>query len=388
MADPASGVRPAISPWRLALREIQHGKGNFLLCLATATAAVGIFVALLTMSQAAARTTAILLRDMGFNLLIVPQGTDMNRYWTLDFPATEMPEAYVQRLAASDVLADHFVAKLQKTLVFGGRTVILTGVLPEVGRLPQRRKTPLPTSYDIPPGRVYLGHELGKGATKGEKIRLQEREFLVDRVLAEKGTLDDIRIYAHLRDVQEMLGKKHLINAIDALGCRCSAKTDFLQKIEKQIKGVLPEVQVKHYRSIAVAREETRRMFDRYATYGFVVVLVLGAWAIAGFTYSNVRQRRHEFGILRALGVGTGKIGMLLLLKVLIYSLLGVVLGFVAGTAAAHALGPSTVLTEVRTAYHLLYASLVVAPALALLFGALPIIYGLTLDPAVVLREE
>ncbi len=60
---------------RLVLREFLHGKLNFFLCLLTVVAAAGVFVALLTVSRVAEKSNTALLRDMGFNILIVPKGT-------------------------------------------------------------------------------------------------------------------------------------------------------------------------------------------------------------------------------------------------------------------------------------------------------------------------
>ncbi|MFH0938489.1 MAG: ABC transporter permease [Planctomycetota bacterium] len=375
---------------RMIWREIVCSKINFLLCLLTTALATGVFVALMAAGNAANRATAAILRDMGFNIIIVPHGTDMDRYWTWDFPAAEMPEDYVRKLAASDVSAEHFVAKLQQATVFNGKPILLTGVLPSLGRIGRAAKLKQPMGYNVSPGEVFVGSAVATGAKiqKNAIITIASAQFKVARVLAETGTPDDIRVYANLHDVQSLLNKPGRINAIDALGCRCFTTDDFLTQICNEIQTLLPDTQVKHVKSIAIAREMTRRRLDKWFKYILVAVLALAASAIAGLTYLNVRHRRCEIGLLRTIGVSTPKIAWLFLGKVLFYSMPGAIFGFFVGTVIAQTIGPRLMDTPVTWEPTLLPLCAALAPLVALTFGALPIVQGLRLDPAIVLREE
>ena len=375
---------------RMLLREFLHGKLNFCLCLLTVSAASGVFVALLTVSRVAEKSNAALLRDMGFNILIVPKGTRMERYWSLDFPDAEMPESHAQQLAESDVTAEHFVAKLQHLTVLDGKKVVLTGVLPSLGKIGKGTGKKKPMGYDVPKGEAFAGSSLvaALNLRQDAPVVMLGKELKVTRLLPETGTLDDIRLLANLHDVQAMLSKPGRINSIDALGCRCTAKDDFLGQITREIQKILPDTQVQHYKSIAIARELSRRQEDRRALYIFIAVLLLGACSIAALTYLNVRTRRQEIGLLRALGVGTFKIAWLFLGKVLVYSMLGAGLGFGLGTVASRFFGQGVLQAALEWDPNLLGASLLGAAAIGLAFGALPILHGLLLDPADVLREE
>ena len=60
--------------------------------------------------------TRRLMRDMGFNLMIVPAQTNMSDFWAADFASATMPQEYIKRLAADRrlTLVTHLVATLQE----------------------------------------------------------------------------------------------------------------------------------------------------------------------------------------------------------------------------------------------------------------------------------
>ena len=57
---------------RLIWREVQRAKLNTLLCLLTVLVAAGLLVAMLSISRASVDATRIMMKQMGFNLLIYP----------------------------------------------------------------------------------------------------------------------------------------------------------------------------------------------------------------------------------------------------------------------------------------------------------------------------
>jgi len=373
---------------RLLIREILHRKLNFLLGLLAVVAATALFVALLTMGRASERETARIMRNMGFNLLILPKDTEMNDFWASDFASGAMPEQFVQRLlefaVAGKLSADHFVATLQKKVSWRNRKILLTGLLPELGQ-----KSPM--GFLMKPGTAYVGFELAQslGIKRGEKITVLGKNFTVERCLGETGSKDDIRIYAHLHDVQVALGMQGEINSIQALGCRC--RGDSLATIRKQLAEALPGTKVTEFRSIALARAETRKMVERHMAFVVpLVLLVCAAW-VGVLALMNVFDRETEIGILRALGVDSGRIAGLFLGKAAIVGLVGAAIGFVLGTALARHFGPEIfkiTFTRIQPSYHLLAWALVVAPMITTLASFLPTVVAVTQDPAVTLTKE
>ena len=379
-----------MSIMRLILKEILHRKLNFVSALLAVVAAVSLFVAVLTTSRASQRETIRLMRDMGFNLLMVPKGTNMEDYWATDFAREEMPEEYVHRLAGTaDISAEHYVAMLQKKVSWRGRRILLTGVLPELGAIGKRKKSPM--GFKIGRGTCCVGYELAQSLAleKGDEIDVLGKPLTIARRLGESGSKDDIRIYAHLHDVQEILGKPGRINAIQALGCLCYGAR--LATIREQLAAALPETKVTEFHSIAVARAEMRQMVDRYAAFIMPAVLIVGAAWIGVLAFINVRERRQEIGILRALGFGSGRIASLFLGKAVLLGVVGAALGFAVGTWLALRFGPEIfkiTFTKIEPIYGLLVWSLVVAPVIAALASLLPAMAAVTQDPAVTLTRE
>jgi ABC-type lipoprotein release transport system permease subunit len=378
-----------MSTFRLITKEIAHRALNFFLALLAISAAVALFIAVLTMGRASERETVRLMRDMGFNLRVLPKDTEMEDFWAADFAANEMPEDYVYRFASEPGLSmNHLVATLQKKITWRDRQVLLTGILPEV----QPPGSPTsPMGFTIERGTVYVGYELAHSLrlSGGDTIDLLGKQFTVARCLAETGSKDDIRIYGHLHDVQEVLGKPGKINEIKALHCLCYG--DDLASLRENLARSFPDTQVIEFRSIALARAETRQMVENYAAFIMpAVMLVCAAW-VGVLAMINVRERRQEIGIMRALGFGSGTIASLFLGKAILIGALGAGVGFAVGTGLALRFGPAIFKVTARAItplYGLLWWSLLAAPAFAALASFLPTVVAVTQDPAVTLIEE
>ena len=83
----------------LIFKEIIHRKLNFLLSVLATITAVALFVSFFTTGEASKRETTRLMRDMGFNLRIIPKETDMGMFWTNGFSEHTMPEEYINQFA-------------------------------------------------------------------------------------------------------------------------------------------------------------------------------------------------------------------------------------------------------------------------------------------------
>lgn len=397
-------------PLKLLLAEIRYRKLSFALSVAAVTVAVALFVAGPVLVDGYSRQTQAelarleddtrkVMRDLGFNLMLVHRDTDVVTFLANHLPTIDMPQEFVDKLAKDRrlTLVTHLVGTLRAQIPFDGRVVLLSGYLPETPQAHMKHETPM--GYTVAPGTVLLGHQLGQKHQPGQTIRVKDKEFRVAQVLPEQGNEEDGQIGMNLADAQALLGKAGKINLILALECRCGENA--LPDIRKQLTRTLPETQVIRDASKAVARARQREIVGQQrqdvarlmtTLLGVVtplVVLAAAVW-IGLLALFNVRERRSEIGLLRALGKNSAAIAWLFLGRAVLVGLAGGALGLLLGASlawagTARAFDVPTLDLVLRPS--LLLAALAGAPLVAALASYLPTLTAVTQDPALVLRD-
>ncbi len=423
----------------VALKEIRHRTFNFLLGVFSVMVAVGAVVGSLNMlisydirtekflehKQAELKQRLDRLQDdtrksmlkLGFNIVILPEDQNLAEWYTDDYASKTMPESFVDTLANSGMITvRHFLPSLQQKVLWPEkkRTIILVGTRGEVPNLHKRPRAPM--VEPVEPGTMVLGHELhhSLGIEQGDRVTFMGRDFRVDTCYAERGNKDDITAWIHLKEAQELLDKNGRINAILALECVCTGE-NVLPRIRREIAEILPDTQVIERGSRAIARAEARLQVaqearaavqkeiqartelkrDRERLVSVLmpsVMLACAVWILVlGLT--NVRSRRAEIGILRAIGVSVRRILALFLYRHVLFGLLGGVAGFGAGLlgAALTGAGDFSLLWTTRSAgMWALWLLLSVSGAVffALVAGWVPTMLAANQDPAQVLRDE
>jgi len=425
--------------WNLLIREILHRKMNFALAVLSVMVASGSLIGsvtllrihdihtgrLLEQKQADLEQRMARLQDdtrkamlkLGFNIVILPKDQNLGDWYSDDYASKYMPEEYVHKLADSGIVTvRHFLPSLQQKIEWPEykRKIILVGAR---GEVPNLHKNPVkPMVQPVPPGTISLGYELHRSLEMkvGDTVELMGRKFTVHACHEERGNKDDITAWIYLTEAQELLDKKGKINAILALECLCT--TDALPKIRQEIAGILADTQVIERGSRAIARAEARTQVEEQARVAIekeiiaredlrtvrerlasiltpVVVTACAVWiAILGFT--NVRARREEIGILRAIGVRSRDVMVMFVSRHVLLGVLGGALGFVAGVLAAVYFGAAHEGTQIRMIDMdlswpgLILASVGGAAALAVIAGWIPTMIAARQDPADVLRND
>jgi putative ABC transport system permease protein len=378
---------------KLIYKEILHRKLNFTLAVLAVTLAVAFFVAFFTSSEASSRETIRLTRDMGFNLRIIPRGTDMNKFWTTGYSELYMPEEYVQHFwEFKDFSFAHLTATLHKKITWNNHEVLLTGIAPEIEPSGKEKTSMI---FSIDPGTVYVGYEIAKemGVQREDTLLINGRPFTVARTLSETGSSDDIRIYGTLSECQELIGMDGKINEIMALNCLCVSpdETDPLEVLRAQLDQVLPEAEVIMNTSIANARERQRHMLEKYFSLITVFVIFVIALWIGTLAMINARERKQEIGILQAVGHNWKNIGFLLMGRAVIIGLMSALLGYIIGTMLAMKFGHAVfkiTAGSMSPIYSILFWSVILTPVFSALATFIPTLYALMQDPAVTLRNE
>jgi putative ABC transport system permease protein len=378
----------------LILREISFRKGHTALMLCGLISVTALLTAYLSTESAAERETKRVARDLGFNLRILPKQTDMDLYWFQGFSDQTMPETTVERLASYEgvfMTYNHLMASLRQKIVVGGADVILVGVAPTITS-PDKKKRPM--GFTIEAGTLHLGHQIGQrlSVKSGDTLQLAGRDFKVAKVMVEYGTEEDVYVYGTLKDVQEIAEKPGQINEIKAIDCLClTADQDPISILRKELEKILPEAKVIQDRVQADARARQRQMVQKKFEFLSPFLMVCGAIWVAVLSALNVRERRSEIGIWRALGKGGGFIGGLVIGKAMMIGLLGGLLGFWVGNLIALEVGPTIfqiTAKAIKTEWVYLIWSLILTPSLAAAASFIPAMLAVTHDPADTLRES
>ncbi len=376
------------------LRELRHHAFLTVLAVAGLAVAVALLTAVRLTSAAAERETRRVMRDLGFNLRIVARDTDPDRFWKLGYSDLTLPASTVEKLAAQHgifVTFNHLTPTLERRFPIQGHEALLTGLGPAVVG-PGEKKQPM--GFVIAPGHLYLGALLARSldVQRGGTVTLSGRPFTVDRVLAESGTDDDIRLFTALSDAQSLLSLPGQISEIKAVDCLClTADQDPLSQLRKVLAEVLPEARVLQVRHLADARAKQRQMSERYSAFAVPAALGAAALWIGLFMALNVRERRSEIGLWRALGRSSATIAALFLGRAMILGVMGAVAGFAAGTAMALHWGPKifpVTAGALAPDYSLLGWALLLTPALAAVAAFLPAMMAVAQDPADSLRAD
>jgi putative ABC transport system permease protein len=425
-----------MSIWKLILREIFYRKGNFALALLSVTAAVSCLIGTLTLlrvdqaltdgllaeKEAAVEVAGTELMDsmrkitkgLGFNVVILPEDQDLNEMHLEGSLSKSMPEDYVDRLAKSDIVTiNHLLPTVIKKLTWPEKNfpVVVYGTRGEVPI--QHRDLKKPLLDAVPQGKMIIGYEVGEklGLSEGDEVVLLGADFSIAKKHSQRGNIDDSTVWINLAQAQELFGMKNLVHAIQALECYCVG--DRITEIRKEIAGILPGTQVIERGQPALARaearatakesaeasllqakearEDLRRHREQFASIMVPVALLASAMWIGFLAFSNVRQRRYEVGVLRAIGYGSRQILGLFLGKSLMVAIVGASIGSFVGLLIGVGLGTdalaSSELFKFFTPAHI-GIGFVLAIFLSAAGSWIPSVMAVRQDPALILQGD
>lgn len=347
--------------------------------------------------------------ELGFNLLIIPEGQNLGNFYADDFASKYMDESVTDKLVTSRTLTvQHLLPSLTQKIVWPEfkQSIILTGTKGEVPYLYRNPKKPM--LQPVPDGGIVLGYELHRilNLKKGDKVTLLGRTFIVTQCNERRGSKDDATVWIPLKDAQELLDKKGKINAILALKCHCASGT--LQNIIQSVKELIPNVQVlqknKEVTIRAKARDRAKREAKealkaeelsrtelkneqlRFAKVLIPMVIVTGAFMIFLTFIANVKSRQDEIGILRTIGTKQHTILLMFLLKATLTAIPAAVLGYLLGILTLLFTSETVEAINIFSVAAMLSA---VISALVISISAswLPALYASQQDPAKIIQD-
>lgn len=367
-------------------------KWNVALSLLGLTLTLAFIISYQTTAEASKRETRRIVRDIGFNLRIIPESTDMDSFWFNGYSNETMEEGNLTRLATYEnvfMTFNHLEARLQRRFEWRGMTTLLTGISQTIAS--QGKK---PMGYGIEAGSLIIGAQVASQLQikKGDTVEIGDKSFKIAEDLLESGADEDIRIYCALSDAQDILNMPGKINEIQAIDCLClTSDENPLEILRRELSKALPGAKILHARAMADARARQRQLMDRYFGYTTPFLLIACAIWVGALTAINVRERRSEIGMLRALGHGSGRIAALFLGKAAVIGWIASLLGFGLGAYLASSFGPEIfkiTAKAIQPDYQSLKWAMLAAPLFSALAAFIPTSLAIAQDPARTLRED
>jgi putative ABC transport system permease protein len=164
--------------------------------------------------------------------------------------------------------------------------------------------------------------------------------------------------------------------------------TPYISSIALQISEELKGTDVRVIRRVA---EGEGAILTRVRTLLWLVTfaaLLAAALAVGASAAASVIERRTEIGLMKALGAGSGLVGVLLAAEQLLVAFVGGGIGYAVGILLARLLGQKIFGFTPEPKLFLLFIVLVLASLITLLGSAYPLRRASQYDPAPILRGE
>lgn len=407
-------------------KEMLRRPGQTLTGLLIVALGVAALVAVESVVASSEQRVASQMQQLGANILILPKGVTLQDYHAADAHGEALPEEYVARITlAQKVGVEELAPKLSMPAELGGKSVVVTGILPRTEFYKQSawqsvdlltsalEVSPVGKKHEGCSGRscqiaaaektdissyastrivhtldqdaVLVGADLAnsQGIKEGQSISLLGADFQVAGVLPATGTSDDSRVLAHLHRVQELADTGPIVNVIEVMGCCEEVATDLVGELDD----LLPEARVVTISQIVQTQVTVNRLMDRLSYVIFGILMLIGGASIASVMFANVSERKRELGTLMALGATPGMVSRVILLKASAVGVLGGTCGLVLGVVAALLAGPQLLGAATSVSAKAVVIGMIAALVVALCASYPPARKAAHLDPCLCFQE-
>jgi putative ABC transport system permease protein len=335
------------------------------------------------------------MKNLGANMIVIPAELDLLAYHSAEpghLSFANMPESHFFKLFEAGVEGIEGIdPRLTMPVEINDARAVLTGILPDNMVRPEAGEHGDKDPWDVlasltPDSNIaVLGAEL-KGILNrevGSTMTVSGREIEVLGILPRQGTIDDLRIYVHLRFLQKWLERPFSLSEIRIL----YTGNRVLEKVASEIDGILENTRVVTHSRMARKQMQTMDSIRRYALALLVVILVLGWISIGNEMFHNAHERRREIGTLIALGGTTRTILTIFMMKAVFLALVGGLLGYGIGTLVAVLLAPRFLQINAYPSLSLIPLAVFMAVVFSVLSSIAPSWRASRMDPGEILQE-
>ncbi len=378
----------------IALNNIRRRKAKMAFLVAGMVIGIATIVVLYTVTGAMEQEIADKFDQIGSNMTIVPRTEALSTSYE-GISASDVAGG-VRLMTMDDVARIGTIKnkeniavvspKLLETLPVDGKQMPVMGVRFE-DELKMKSWWKLDGRAPENPDEVLLGFRAAErlGKKPGDAVDINGAAHRVSGIIRETGSQEDSVVLAGLSSLQKISGKAQAVSFIEvaALCYTCP-----IEEITAQISEKLPGTKVSAIREVVQARQD---FVDRFSQLGISVsfiVLVIGSLVVLTTMMSAVNERTREIGIFRAIGFRKSHVIGIILMEAGFISIIGGLLGYLAGMAGARVAAPVIAKMEVAVPWDIQTGLMAmgVAVIMGLAAGLFPAFRAAQQDPVEALR--
>ena len=143
--------------------------------------------------------------------------------------------------------------------------------------------------------------------------------------------LDEINIYVKNEDLQELIGLK---TGIHEIAIKLN-KDEQVEQVQQYYQSMFPQLQIETWKEISPETDLLVRTVDTYSYIILIIILIALSFGIMNTMLMSVLERKHEIGMMLALGMSRTRLMWLIILESFFLTIAGIPLAILLGVAVS-----------------------------------------------------
>jgi ABC-type antimicrobial peptide transport system permease subunit len=362
----------------LFLKEIRHRWMIHLLIIALMAFIIAVLIIQSSLNSSAQNKIKEMTHELGRGMLVVPEGTDLESFYAMQYGPQVMPDNYADRIKASPLgrHAGKIDPRLYGNVTIKGADVVIVGM---------KMKSPKYGNTNHETLAAGSGAAKSLGLKKGDTLDIRGSQFIVTRIVDPPPKGYDMALFVPLQSAQRILAMPGKINALNMGGCWCKLDIPaFAGNVEKALPGTMAIT----VDGLAKAQIEINALMKRYSTLLWIVATSLVIGSIVFLIFYMIRKSEREIGLLLSIGLSPGRIVVKNIVIAVVTAGAGALFGHFLSVPLMSWFGRAFMRVGLTPSWqyfpHFMAASVIIA----MIASSLPSWFVTRLDPTKLLREE
>jgi putative ABC transport system permease protein len=323
--------------WRLALKSLKRRKARTGLTILGITMVVMLSLLFLSVGYSTQNKIIPSFQKLGIDLVVLQQTA-------LAAPYSIMNESIAWEIAGYPEVAavyPYIIQVLPLTTPSSSQTVVINALLPShVVSFYQVQAVSGSYITDTTNDSIAVGVQAAKvlGVQSGENVSVGEppnaHSLRVAGIFTTNGSVDDYDINMALPLAQRLFDKEGKISAV-ILKLHDKSTMD---AVKNRVETAHPDLVVKTEDQYVADFSQPITVLQGNIALVSSMAIAAGVFGVLNTMLMAVVERRHEIGIMRAIGMGTRQVLTLFLQEALVLGVIGGAAGILLGTLAANLL--------------------------------------------------